>query len=100
MNREKTYSLLVQAAAFVELEAQSFRERETPDHLGRGKAQCLRVADVNDKFAAELRAHAEHVMVDSEAALRAKANQHIVQLCDTVNVLAKFRKVRAEDFKV
>jgi hypothetical protein len=30
----------------------------------------------------------------------AKANQHIEQLCSTVNTLAGFRKVRVEDFRV
>jgi chorismate-pyruvate lyase len=30
----------------------------------------------------------------------AKANQHIEQLCSTVNTLAGFRKVRLEDFRV
>ena len=39
--------------------------------------------------------NADHV----EAAFR-RANRNIKQLCDTVNTLAGFRKVRAKDFQV
>lgn len=55
----ETISLLRQAANIIDLEAEEWRRRSPPDHMGRSKTQMSDIADTDNRMANALRIHAD-----------------------------------------